>query len=163
MIRGIHHLAIATLDIKRTSAFYVDLFGCEVISDWGWQVGTDVADQITALHDCSAHSVMLRKGNAYIELFEYASPEPGPGDPARRVCDPGLTHLCFDVTDLDAEYERLVAAGMTFHCPPQLVAPNVRTTYGRDPDGNVVELQEVLDETHRVAVPWLPGRGLAGE
>ena len=46
----------------------------------------------------------------------------------------------------DAEYERLVAAGMTFHCaPPQLGAGMIRATYGRDPDGNIVELQEIID------------------
>ena len=161
MIRGIHHVAIATRSLDRTAAFYVDLFGCQTVTDWGWDVGTDVADSITALKDSSARSIMLRKGNAYIELFQYFRPEPGEGDPDRRVCVPGLTHLCFDVTDLDFEYERLLAAGMTFHCPPQTVAPGVRTTYGRDPDGNVVELQEVAVETHRIAVPWLPDRGQA--
>jgi catechol 2,3-dioxygenase-like lactoylglutathione lyase family enzyme len=71
------------------------------------------------------------------------------------VCDPGITHLCFDVTDLDQEYERLSEAGMTFHCPPQDAFAGVRTTYGRDPDGNVVELQEVPGAEHRIALPSL--------
>jgi hypothetical protein len=44
---------------------------------------------------------------------------------------------------------------MTFHCPPQAVGPDVRTTYGRDPDGNVVELQEVATAEHRIALPPL--------
>jgi catechol 2,3-dioxygenase-like lactoylglutathione lyase family enzyme len=87
--------------------------------------------------------VMLRAGNAMIELFQYETPPPKQGDPNRPVCDHGITHLCLDVTDLDAEYARLKAAGMTFHCPPQNLGPAVRTTYGRDPDGNVIELQEI--------------------
>jgi hypothetical protein len=49
------------------------------------------------------------------------------------------------VTDIDAEYERLKAAGMVFHCPPQAAGKGFRATYGRDPDGNVVELLEVKD------------------
>jgi predicted enzyme related to lactoylglutathione lyase len=69
------------------------------------------------------------------------------------VCDPGITHLCFDVVDLDWEYERLSNAGMTFHCSPQDVAAGIRTTYGRDPDGNVVELQEVASAEYRIALP----------
>ena len=44
--------------------------------------------------------------------------------------------------DIDAEYERLQAAGMLFHCPP-VDYGTVKTTYGRDPDGNVIELQEI--------------------
>ena len=152
MIRGLHHVAVATLDIDRLLAFYRDLLGWEAVTDWGWPVGTEAADLITALPGSAARSVMLRHGNAYLELFEYSEPEPGPGDPHRRVCDPGITHLCLDVTEVDAEYERLSAAGMTFHCPPQDVAPGVRTTYGRDPDGNVVELQQVRPG-ERIALP----------
>ncbi len=56
------------------------------------------------------------------------------------------------MTDLDAEYERLKAAGMRFHCPPQAIGIDVRTTYGRDPDGNVIELQEVLNTESPIAL-----------
>jgi catechol 2,3-dioxygenase-like lactoylglutathione lyase family enzyme len=154
MIRGLHHGAIATNDVERLFAFYRDLFGLEVVLDYTWQDNV-VADRVTALHGSSARSIMLRKGNAYLELFQYFSPQPAQGDAARRVCDPGITHLCFDVVDLDSEYERLSKAGMTFHCPPQVVGPGVRTTYGRDPDGNVIELQEVASGEHRIALPPL--------
>ncbi|HEX3782475.1 MAG TPA: VOC family protein [Pseudonocardiaceae bacterium] len=152
MIRGLHHVAVATRDLDRLLPFYRDLLHWEVVTDWGWPAGTTAADRVTALPDSAARSVMLRKGNAYLELFQYTAPEPGPGDPNRRVCDPGITHLCLDVTEVDAEYDRLLAAGMVFHCPPQDVAPGVRTTYGRDPDGNVVELQQVA-VGERIALP----------
>jgi hypothetical protein len=36
----------------------------------------------------------------------------------RVVCDHGFTHACVDAIDIDAEYERLKAAGMTFRCSP---------------------------------------------
>jgi catechol 2,3-dioxygenase-like lactoylglutathione lyase family enzyme len=155
MIRGLHHVAMATNDVERMLAFYRDALGLEVVLDYTWGDDNVVADRVTALHGSSARSIMLRKANAYVELFQYFSPQPAQGDPARRVCDPGLTHLCFDVVDLDSEYERLSKAGMTFHCPPQDVGPGVRTTYGRDPDGNVVELQEVASGEHRIALPPL--------
>ena len=155
MIRGLHHVAIATNDAERMLAFYRDVLGLEIVIDYTWQDDTDVADRITALSGSSARHIMLRKGNAYFEIFQYFSPQPAQGDPARRVCDPGITHLCLDVLDLDSEYERLSEAGMTFHCPPQDVGPGVRTTYGRDPDGNVIELQEVASGEHRIALPPL--------
>jgi catechol 2,3-dioxygenase-like lactoylglutathione lyase family enzyme len=69
------------------------------------------------------------------------------------VCDHGITHLCLDVEDLDAEYERLLAAGMTFNSPPQDLGAGVRTVYGRDPDGNVVELHELSPAEHAFALP----------
>jgi catechol 2,3-dioxygenase-like lactoylglutathione lyase family enzyme len=95
---------------------------------------------------------MLRAGNAFIELFQYASPAPKSGDPKRPVCDHGITHVCLDVRDVDAEYARLSAAGMEFHCPPRDIGGGLKTTYGRDPDGNVIELQEILTEENPVAL-----------
>jgi len=152
MIRGVHHTAISTGDLERALRFYRDLLGFEVISEFAWPAGTLVADQITGLEGSSARAVMLRANNAVVELFQYASPAPRPGDPRRPVCDHGITHICFDVRDVDAEYARLSAAGMTFHCPPQDVGGGVRTTYGRDPDGNVIELQEILDADSPIAL-----------
>ena len=64
--------------------------------------------------------------------------------PNRPACDAGITHICFDVINVDEEYERLLDAGITFHTPPVDVGGVVRTTYGRDPDGNIFELQEII-------------------
>lgn len=139
MIKGINHVAISTPNIERLSAFYLEQLGFEEIFRLNWEVGDEVLDNITGLKDSSARIIMLRCGNACVELFEYASPPPRNGDPARPVCDHGITHLCLEVEDIEAEYDRLTAAGMQFHCPPQLLG-DLRATYGRDPDGNVVEL-----------------------
>lgn len=152
MIRGIHHTAISTPNLERALAFYRDLLGLDEVLDGGWPVGSEIADKITGLKDSSTRMAMLKAGNAMIEIFEYQSPPPKPGDPDRPVCDHGITHICLDVTDLSAEYERLKAAGMVFHCPPQDLGSAVRTTYGRDPDGNVLELQEVLDPDNPIAL-----------
>ena len=146
-INGLHHVAISTPDLDRLTAFYVDVLGFELVEDWlgGWAQGNPVIDRIVGLQDSAARQVMLRAGNLYLEVFQYASPPPRPGDPDRPVCDHGYTHFCLDVTDLQAEYNRLTAAGMRFHCPPVFDhEQGIGSTYGRDPDGNVIEIQEVL-------------------
>lgn len=124
-------------------AFYRDLLGCKVVLNFEWPVGDETFDAITALKDSSARVVMLRIGNAHIELFEYSTPRPAPGDPRRPVCDHGITHIAFEVVDIQEEYARLKAAGMAFHCAP-LRTGAAYTTYGRDPDGNVIELLEII-------------------
>jgi extradiol dioxygenase family protein len=96
---------------------------------------------------------MLKKGNAYLELFQYESPVPKEADPNRPVNDHGFTHICLDVTDLDGEYERLKAAGMHFHCAP-IDMPNEKTVYGRDPFGNVLELQEIKNPDSPTALRY---------
>jgi catechol 2,3-dioxygenase-like lactoylglutathione lyase family enzyme len=151
MIRGIHHTAISTADLERSVRFYRDLLGFEQILTSEWNRGAKTADKITGLQDSAARLVMLKAGNACIEIFQYSSPHARPGDPQRPACDHGITHLCLDVRDIEAEYERLKAAGMVFHCPPQNMG-GVSATYGRDPDGNIVELLEVKDSANPIAL-----------
>jgi catechol 2,3-dioxygenase-like lactoylglutathione lyase family enzyme len=151
MIRGIHHTAISTADLERSVRFYRDLLGFEEIFTSGWERGADRADKITGLTDSSARLVMLKAGNAYIEIFQYSSPQARAGDPNRPACDHGITHLCLDVRDIQAEYERLKTAGVAFNCPPQDMG-GVSATYGRDPDGNIVELLEVKDKANPIAL-----------
>ena len=152
MINGIHHVAISTPDIVRLKQFYTEQLGLTLIAEMEWPKGTLVSDTILALKDSSAKLVMLKMGNAYMELFEYVSPAPAPKAPDKPVCDHGITHICLDVTDVDAEYKRLKEAGMTFHSEPQYVSEEIKTVYGRDPDGNVVELQEILVQDSPIAI-----------
>jgi glyoxylase I family protein len=148
MIKGIHHVAISTPDLDKISGFYRDIFGFGMESEVAWKAGTELGalcDTIIDLKNSSAKSVMLRKGGMIIEFFQYSSPEPKPMDPGRRVCDHGYTHICLEVQDIDEEFERLKNAGMQFHASPPKGEPGgLRAIYGRDPDGNVVELMEIL-------------------
>ena len=144
MINGVHHTAISTPNLERMLAFYRDLLGFEVVMEMGWSEGTASTNAMLDLPDSAARVTLLKAGNAMIELFEFSVPEPEKSDPARPVCNHGITHLCMEVADIDKEYERLKDVGMTFHCPP-VQNGDARMTYGRDPDGNVIELLEFLN------------------
>ncbi len=144
MIRGIHHTAISSADLPRSIAFYRDLLGFEEILDFEWPEGTANMNATHALPETAGRVVMMRLGHSMIELFDFRTPTPKPVDPQRPLCDHGITHLCLDVVDIDKEYERLSAAGMRFHCAP-VQNGDARMTYGRDPDGNVIELLEFLN------------------
>lgn len=158
MIRGIHHAAISTPDLDRLAAFYTEVIGFERVMSTSWR-DQPVIDRMIGLSGSAARQVMLRAGNAYLELFEYQAPEGRRADPARTPADHGYTHICLDVVDIDAEHARLAATGMTFHGPPpgrDEVGGRLRAIYGRDPDGNIVELQEILDPTVRFALAPAP-------
>ena len=143
MLIGIHHTAISTPDLKRLKQFYCDLFGFEEIFGFEWRQGSEISDRIVGLKDSSAEFVFLRNANTHLELFEYRSPTPRPRDPAWRVCDHGLTHICFEVSDIHSEYSRLKNMGMRFQAAP-CAAAGLMAVYGRDPDGNIVELIEFV-------------------
>lgn len=151
MIR-FHHTAISTGNLGGAIAFYRDLFGFEVATEFGWPVGSELTDRIMDLTGSAGRAAMLRKDNAMIEIFEFSAPAPQPAHPRRPVCDHGLTHLCFHVEDIHAEYDRLSGAGMRFHCPPQRIGPSEWATYGRDPDGNVIELIQIGNPNHPMAL-----------
>lgn len=142
MITGIHHASITTPDLRRAEAFYCGLLGFEVVARWNWQAGNAGADAIYGLQDTAVNMLMLKTGNAFLELFEFVAPRGRPNEARRPVCDAGVTHVCLTVTDIEAEYDRLCAAGVPFNCPPQSVPGVLKATYARDPDGNIFELLE---------------------
>lgn len=141
MIKGFHHAAISTSDLDRSIRFYSDVVGCEVAWTFGWEAGSKEADDLTGLKDSAARAAMLKLGETFIELFEFSSPMPEHVHGLRPVCDHGITHICLEVQDIHAEYERMKAAGMRFHAGP-MAQDTGFVAYGRDIDGNVLELLE---------------------
>lgn len=140
MIKGVDHIAISTPDTDRLIAFYRDHLGFEVTHGFEWEDGAEVSDRVLGLADTAARVTMLRLGTLNMEIFEFRHPAGKQAEPRRPVCDHGITHLCLQVDHIEEEYERLRTAGMEFHCPPQDIGDGRLSTYGRDPDGNVVEL-----------------------
>ena len=144
MLMGLHHTAISTPDLERCMGFYCDLLGAELVERFAWDRGYKRGDKVLQLENSAARGAFLKVGKAHLEIFEFSSPEAAPQNPARPVCDHGLTHLCFVVDDCRSEYRRLLAAGMEFHCTPEVSDDGCVYTYGRDPDGNVVEVLSFL-------------------
>lgn len=143
MIIGFHHAAISTPDLERCIDFYTGVIGCEVAWTFEWDTGSADADAMTGLKDSAARAVMLKLGDTHLEVFEFSSPAAQTLDTLRPVNEHGITHVCLLVQDLHGEYERMRAAGMKFHSPP-LMQDSGYVIYGRDPDGNVVELIEFI-------------------
>lgn len=149
MIHGVHHTSIATHDHERMVWFYRDVLGIPEAIHQSWEIGSADCDAVVGLTGSSARSVLLAADNLFVELFHYITPRGQPVPENRPVCDAGLTHLCFDVSDIQAEYARLLALGIRFHTAPLEIEGVGWTTYGRDPDGNIFELQEIVDVSSR--------------
>ena len=143
-INGIHHVGMSVPSLESARTFYVDLLGFEELGSGGWSDSAQM-DRLTRLHGTSARMMFLAAANIYIEMFEFATPRPAVSGAERGVNEYGFTHLCFDVDDTAAIHARLAAAGVDFHCDP-IDSSGVRTVYGRDPFGNVIELQQIVTE-----------------
>lgn len=144
MIRGIHHVGVHVKDINKMIDFYKNAFGFKALGDiYQWE-NDPMIDQIIGEENSAAKTIMMRAGNCYIELFQFTSPEPDVTE-ALRPRDRGYTHFCVDVTDIHKEFSRLEKLGMTFAHTAPVDAGHVITIYGKDPEGNLIELQETQE------------------
>ena len=146
MIRGIHHVTVHVRDLERMARFYIEAFGFQDMNfAGGWENSPEI-DYIVDVPGSAARSLMLSAGNCYLELFQYSQPAPDDAAQPLQPYQHGYTHFCVDVTDIEAEVERLRGVGMTFDRPQGPGKPVdvgiVKAIYGRDPEGNLIELQE---------------------
>lgn len=145
MIRGIHHVAIHCRDLDRMMKFYNEAFGFELVGEeFAWKE-TPLLDTLIDVPGSAARGAMMRAGPCYIEMFEFQAPAPISDKPLSPF-DKGYTHFCIDVaSDIEGEYERLKGLGMTFGAPAPIDMGHVKSVYGRDPEGNVIELQQTAE------------------
>jgi catechol 2,3-dioxygenase-like lactoylglutathione lyase family enzyme len=151
MIKGMHHVAISTANLERLCRFYCDHLGFKLLAEMEWEPGSELGDQVDHIvghQNTAAKIAMVSTGNMIIEMFEYRSPTPKTEETEWRGYDHGYTHMCLEVDDIDAAYDRLQKAGMTFHnSPPSKPYNGVRCLYGRDPEGHMIELIQLHPES----------------
>jgi glyoxylase I family protein len=145
-IKGIHHIGISVPDLKAAEHFYCEVLGLELVVRWDFEA-SGIGDQVMGLKNGAAKTLMINAGNIYLELFEFESPKPNEQGPSRPVCDHGYTHLAFEVDgDIQEVFDRLEKEGVKWHAPLQDdtdETEELTLTYGRDPFGNVIEIQKV--------------------
>lgn len=143
MITNIRHTGIVVSNLESALHFYTDLLGFKVVKQMN--ESGDYIDNMSALKDVKVTTVKIAApdGNL-IELLHYNSHLRVPKE-GRQLCEIGISHIAFTVEDLEQEYNRLTMAGIIFNAPPQLSPDGyAKVTFCKDPDGNLIELVEVL-------------------
>ncbi len=140
MIKGFNHVGIATRDLSRLVAFYSDLFHGTPIREFSWDRTDTALSARLGLETSAGRLVFLAFPGAGIEIFQFDHPNLAAAPDLRCVAKPGLSHICFEVDDCLEKYDRLRDAGMVFHASPLTMPAGGGFAYGRDPDGNVVEV-----------------------
>jgi glyoxylase I family protein len=123
MITSFDHVAITVKDIDASIAWYKSMLGFSV-------------NRIRDIPERGMRIAFLEAGgHAMLELFGFSDSQPTKEGPILRPEETGIKHLSFFVEDLDATYQRLRAAGITF-----TTATSTRAVF-QDPDGIVLELR----------------------
>jgi len=141
-MKAIRHSGIVISDREKALRFYQDLLGLTMHREMV-ESGDFISD-ILGLKDVKVNTMKLKADDGnLVELLHFVS-HPRKVVPY-ELCDMGPTHVAFTVEDLDKEYERLTAAGVSFTVPPQVsVDGNAKVTFCKDPDGNYIELVQML-------------------
>jgi lactoylglutathione lyase len=129
------HVGINVADLPAMTDWYVAALGLEVEFEF-------------ALDHVDFRGVMLRSAAGHrVELLHRPGSVIGlqAANPVEAALTRGFGHVAFDVPDVDAAYDALLAGGATDRMSPRpSPEPGVRMAYVADPEGNLIEL---LDRT----------------
>lgn len=144
---SVSHIGLCVSDLEASLRFYVDGLGFEKSDVFA--VGDEVAHTLEVEQGVVLTSQMIEKDGMKIELLGWASPEPF-GAPSSSRGQLGLTHLSFNVVDMDAVEAHLVELGGTVVESTRTAIPfpggEMRLLFLADPDGTRVELMEAVVE-----------------
>lgn len=131
MIGRLNHVAIAVSDIGAATAVYRDTLGARVSA-------------AVPQPDHGVTTVFVELPNTKIELLEPL----GEGSPIAKFLEKnpagGIHHLCYEVDDIAAARDRLVAGGARVLGEPRIGAHGklVLFLHPKDFNGTLVELEE---------------------
>jgi catechol 2,3-dioxygenase-like lactoylglutathione lyase family enzyme len=143
MITGFNHTSFTVSDMEKSVRFWTEMLGFEAASvsprQGAWQ------EAVTGIPGASLLVAHLYGHGQHIEFIQYleGALEGKPSQPAF----PCTAHVCLEVSDIEATWDRLLAAGAR----PQGRIASVQTGpvggclagYIRDPNGIIIELLEM--------------------
>ena len=143
MIKTINHSGFVVADLERSLAFYRDVVGMKITRTVD-RSGPPIA-QIVGYEATHLIGVHMSSGTGpTLERIQYLSPRSSRQVTSERNAL-GASHIAFEVDDIHAAYETLKANGAQIMNPPAELEPGRSGCYIQDPDGNWIELVEILE------------------
>jgi len=139
------HANLTSRDWKKLSKFYVDVFGCVVVGPVRRLSGVEVAKGV-GLSNAYIEGVHLRLPGCAcgptLEIFEYDEQR---AEPVKFANSGGITHLAFEVSDLEKVCASVLLCGGSMlgrlSSVPVEGVGICTFVYVRDPDRNIIEVQ----------------------
>lgn len=141
------HTNIVAKEWRKLAKFYEGVLGCVPVPPERAAKGEWV-ERCTGVSGAEVHGVHLRlpgygDDGPTLEIFPYNIAQKRPETAINR---PGLAHLAFEVEDVEAARDAVIAAGgervgelVTVEIPG---AGRITFVYLTDPEGNITELQK---------------------
>ena len=133
MIGSINHIAIAVPDLRAAMA------------QWQKRIGAKISN-IQTLPEHGVHVAFIKAENGKVELLEPIDEHSPIAKFLEKNTDGGMHHICFDVEDLIASRNKLIAAGgrVLGSDEPSIGAHGkpVIFIHPKDLSGTLIELQQ---------------------
>lgn len=138
------HVSLIARDAQGLARFYSRVFGCTPLRPARRLSGpaVDRGNGVPGSDILSIWLDLLGAGGAFLELHQYTVM---PSRPAPQVNAPGFGHIAFAVPDIAATARAILAAGGSAQGEITEIGPAaapVRVVYMRDPEGNILEIEE---------------------
>ncbi|MBY3464238.1 VOC family protein [Rhizobium sp. 25PS6] len=139
------HINLVARDAEALAAFYVSVMNCELLRGPKVLSGEKVS-RGNGLSNSEIYTIWLKfpdLDHPFLEIHEHTVTH---HRDQPRINEPGFGHMSFQVEDISDALSKIIQAGGTqigevtdFGAPdePYLIA------YARDPEGNVLELEQV--------------------
>jgi lactoylglutathione lyase len=128
-VTGFGHVGIRVHDLARSRAFYEGVLGFQFV------LGPIGPEPVAILRHPSGIEINLVLNSATADATNILMDVPEK--------HPGYTHIALVVRSLEEAQARLAAAGVAVTGGPMTLTDGIRAIFCRDPDRNVIELDEL--------------------
>ena len=144
MILATRHTGIVVKDMEKCLRFWRDVMGLEVEVDFREE--GQFIETVQQLHGVKLRMIKLSAPDG--SMIELLKDDGHPSVPGRNncLCDHGVRHIAFTVPDAEECYRGLRSEGCETLSEP-VVSPDgkAKLFFARDPEGNLLELVQMLD------------------
>lgn len=142
-VRRFDHVGLTVADLELVTAFFVGL-GLEVKGRMF--VEGEFLDTVIGIADSRTEIVMLQPpdGGTRLELSRFVRPDHRPRRPDAMANELGLRNVAFEVDDLQATVDELIAYGYGLVGGIGQYEGSWRMAYVRGPEGIIVSLAEPI-------------------
>jgi catechol 2,3-dioxygenase-like lactoylglutathione lyase family enzyme len=148
-VRSFSHVGITVSDFNQAVRFYWDVFGCPLVG-----VADTPTERVRSFFNVEGPFDMAQgrpqpsckigwirvPGGAVLEIFEFQPQLPKGAIPWNRD---GLTHISFNVRNLQRWYDYLVSRGVECVSTPERSPRGHSFFFAKDFDGNLIELMDL--------------------
>lgn len=144
-LMGVNHIALSVRDLDASLAFYQSATGFEVVRREVVR-SSSAADKLFGREGVEYEVAVLEAPNMLLEITEFSHNRNIPVS-QMPVIGPGMTHTCFQSPSHISGYDKFKRAGAEMLSrgdgPVDLLGQGVTYAYGYDPEGNMLELEQL--------------------